>query len=123
MKHAWINGSWETGSGKKRTIENPATWETLAELYDSSSEQVDRAVKAAEAAFMKTEWPRNPLFRKEVLQKASVLLQERAEEFAELETLNTGKPLRESFIDIEDAAACLHYYAGLIPDALTQKNK
>ena len=58
----WIDGQWQdTQGGKTMAIENPATGETIAEVFDASREDVDRAVQAAKRAFYDGRWSKRPL--------------------------------------------------------------
>src|SRR5512145_3049076 len=95
MQHKlWINGEWlESQDGGKMAIENPATGETIAEVIDAGRADVDRAVQAARTAFYDGRWSRlAPAQRSLTLWKLADLLESRAEEFARLESENTGKP-------------------------------
>jgi aldehyde dehydrogenase (NAD+) len=91
---------------------NPANGETLAEVHAADAGIVDRAVAAAAAA--QPAWAALPgSVRARYLFRVARLLQERAREFAVLETLNNGKPIRESRdVDIPLAAQHFFYYAG-----------
>lgn len=90
----WINGEWtDSQGGGRRAIENPATGETIAEVVESSREDVDRAVQAAKAAFYDGRWSRKtPGERSRALWKLADLIEARMEEFARVESENTGKP-------------------------------
>ncbi|RKS71525.1 aldehyde dehydrogenase (NAD+) [Motilibacter peucedani] len=92
---------------------NPATEEVLSEVVDAGSADVDRAVRAARAAFEGT-WSRMPgRERGKYLFRIARILQERAREFAVLESLDNGKPIREARdTDIPLAAAHFFYHAG-----------
>jgi len=92
---------------------NPATGESLAAVSQGSAQDVDRAVKAARRAYdtvwSKTSGPE----RAKYLFRIARIIQERARELAVVETLDNGKPIRESRdIDIPLAAAYFFYYAG-----------
>jgi betaine-aldehyde dehydrogenase len=110
----FINGKWLTGEGYKRDIINPSTEEILETVYEASSKQVNQAVDAAQAAFDLGIWNSDPLLRAKTLQKIADKLETQSEEFAVIETENTGKPIREARLDIEDTVGCLRYYAQLI---------
>ncbi|MCU1376052.1 MAG: Betaine-aldehyde dehydrogenase [Actinomycetia bacterium] len=99
-------------SGARFTTVNPATEEPLAEVAEAGPDDVDRAVKAARKAFPK--WSGLPAGeRAKVVYRIARLLQERAREFAVLETLDGGKPIKESRdVDVPLAAAHFFYYAG-----------
>jgi betaine-aldehyde dehydrogenase len=95
MEHKlWINGEWvDSLGGGVMTVENPATGQVIAEVVDASRADVDRAVQAAKAAFYDGRWSRLvPGERSRAIWKMADLLEARAEEFARLETENTGKP-------------------------------
>jgi aldehyde dehydrogenase (NAD+) len=91
---------------------NPASEELLAEVPEADEVDVDRAVKAAEQAF--ASWSRlGPGKRARYIFRISRILQERSRELAVLETLDGGKPIKESRdVDIPLAAAHFFYYAG-----------
>jgi aldehyde dehydrogenase (NAD+) len=99
-------------SGKTFPSVNPATEETLTEVAAAEAADVDRAVAAARRAF--PAWSRlKAAERGKFLFRIARLLQERAREFAVIESLDGGKPIRESRdIDIPLAAAHFFYYAG-----------
>lgn len=90
----WINGEWQpTNGGGTMAILNPASEEKIAEVVDSSREDVDRAVQAAKTAFYDGRWSkRTPSERSKVLWKLADLLEARMAEFARAESENTGKP-------------------------------
>jgi aldehyde dehydrogenase (NAD+) len=92
---------------------NPATEKKLAEVAQGGAEDVDRAVKAARRAYDKV-WARMPgRERGKYIYRIARLLQERAREFAIIETMDGGKSIRESRdVDIPLAAAHFFYYAG-----------
>ncbi|HEY7659153.1 MAG TPA: aldehyde dehydrogenase family protein [Actinomycetota bacterium] len=92
---------------------NPATEDVLAEVAEAGPEDVDLAVKAARSA-SETAWRELPgSERAKYLYRIARQLQERAREFAVLETMNGGKPIKESRdIDVPLAAAHFFYYAG-----------
>ena len=92
---------------------NPATEETLAMVSQASSADVDRAVGAARRAYDSTWSTMSGAERSKYLFRIARLIQERARELAVVETLDNGKPIRESRdIDIPLAAAHFFYYAG-----------
>jgi aldehyde dehydrogenase (NAD+) len=92
---------------------NPATEEVLSEVAAAGPEDVDRAVAAARAAYDGT-WSRLPArARGKYLYRIARLLQERSRELAVLETIDNGKPIRESRdVDLPLVAAHFFYYAG-----------
>ncbi|HLR28829.1 MAG TPA: aldehyde dehydrogenase family protein, partial [Ruania sp.] len=110
----FIDGEFTESSGGEamKTI-NPATEEVLADVAVASEEDVDRAVRAARRAQEKVWGPMSGAERAKYLFRIARLLAERAREFAVLETLDNGKPIRESRdVDIPTAAAHFFYYAG-----------
>jgi aldehyde dehydrogenase (NAD+) len=109
----FIGGRFVEPHSKKRfaTI-NPATEEVLAEVPEAEAVDVDLAVKAASRAF--ESWSRLPGSRRaRYVFRISRILQERARELAVVETMDGGKPIKESRdVDIPLAAAHFFYYAG-----------
>jgi len=103
----------EPKSGTYFTTIDPATEEPLAEVAEAGEEDVDLAARAAREAW-ETRWRDLPgKERAKYLYRISRALQERSREFAVLETLNNGKPIKESRdIDVPLAAAHFFYYAG-----------
>jgi aldehyde dehydrogenase (NAD+) len=108
----FINGEFVEGSGTSFKTVNPATEETLAEVATATSDDVDRAVQAARKAF--GVWSALPgAERAKYLFRIARLIQERARELAVLESLDNGKPIRESRdVDLPLVAAHFFYYAG-----------
>ena len=99
--------------GTTFTTVNPATEEVLSEVSEAGPGDVDRAVKAARAAYKAT-WSRMPgRERAKYLYRIARIIQERSRELAVLETLDNGKPIRESRdVDIPLVAAHFFYHAG-----------
>ena len=92
---------------------NPANEQVLARVAAAGKDDVARAVKAARKAYQTTRATRKPAERGKYIYRIARVLQERAREFAVIETLDGGKPIRESRdIDIPLAAAHFFYYAG-----------
>ncbi|MEU7899322.1 aldehyde dehydrogenase family protein [Nonomuraea sp. NPDC049152] len=108
----FINGEFVDGTGPAFKTVNPATEETLAEIASASSDDVDRAVQAARKAF--GVWSSLPgSERAKYLFRIARIIQERARELAVLESLDNGKPIRESRdVDVPLVAAHFFYYAG-----------
>ena len=110
----FIDGDFVPGKGDGvfKTI-SPATEEVLAEVTEASPADVDRAVSAARRAYERT-WSVMPgRERAKYLFRIARIIQERARELAVLESLDNGKPIRESRdVDIPLAAAHFFYYAG-----------
>ena len=109
----FIDGEFVDGTGTPFKTINPATEEVLSEIAEGSATDVDRAVKAARRAYSKV-WSKMPAAeRGKYLYRIARIMQERAREFAVLETLNNGKPIRESRdVDVPLAAAHFFYHAG-----------
>ncbi len=110
----FIDGKWIAPSKHTyfKTI-NPANEETLAEIASASKEDVDLAVKAARKAYTNV-WSKMPASeRAKYIYRIARLMQERAREFAVIESLESGKTIRESR-DVDIPLACNHffYYAG-----------
>ncbi len=111
---AFIGGKYvPAASGKTFERINPANGKVLARVALCDKEDVDRAVKAARAAFDKGTWSRlSPSERKRVLARFADLIDRHATELALLETLDMGKPIRDSSkIDIPLSAGCIRWYA------------
>lgn len=110
-----INGEWTDGSkGEKLTSKNPANGENLATFIDATEADVDAAVTAAKEAF-KTWKLTTVTERAEILNKIADIIDENAELFALQETLDNGKPIRETrAADIPLAADHFRYFAGVI---------
>jgi acyl-CoA reductase-like NAD-dependent aldehyde dehydrogenase len=109
----FIDGEFVDGTGESFKSVNPATEEVLTEVSAASDADVDRAVAAARRAFTRVWGPMRPADRGKYLFRIARLLQERAREFAVLESLDNGKPIRESRdVDVPLAAAHFFYHAG-----------
>lgn len=113
--HMFINGEWtESSSGRTFTSINPATLDMIAEVPRGDSDDIDRAVQAAREAFESAEWREIlPAERGRILFRMANLIRERKDELAALETLDMGKPLAQSLVDVEVAARYFEYYAGV----------
>ena len=110
----WIDGRpSEPATNRYLPTVNPATEETLSRVAEAGSEDVDRAVTAARSAYTGV-WGRlDGAERSKYLYRLARMLQERSREFAVLETLDGGKPIKESRdVDLPLAAAHFFYYAG-----------
>lgn len=112
----FIGGRYVTASsGETFDSINPATGEVLARVQRASKADVELAVASATAG-QKVWAAMTAMQRSRILRKAVDILRERNDELAELETLDTGKPLSETrYVDIVTGADVLEYYAGLIP--------
>ncbi|GAA1806097.1 aldehyde dehydrogenase family protein [Planosporangium flavigriseum] len=109
----FIGGEFVDGSGGRIKTVNPATEEVLAEVAEAGSDDVDRAVAAARTAFDQVWGPMPGRERAKYLYRIARIVQERARELAVLETIDNGKPIRESRdVDVPLVAAHFFYYAG-----------
>ncbi|GGH81757.1 aldehyde dehydrogenase (NAD+) [Pullulanibacillus pueri] len=114
-KKLYINGEWvESATGKTFETLNPATGEVLAEVYEAGEEDVNRAVEAARYAFDEGEWSRlGTADRSRLIYKLADLMEAHKEELAQLDTLDNGKPIRETTAaDVPLAIEHFRYYAG-----------
>ncbi|MDQ7803778.1 aldehyde dehydrogenase family protein [Amycolatopsis sp. A133] len=109
----FVNGEFVDGSGEPLKTINPATEEVLAEVGTASKSDVDTAVKAARKAYTGV-WSKMPgTERAKYLFRLARLIQERSRELAVLESLDNGKPIKESRdSDVPTAAAHFFYHAG-----------
>jgi aldehyde dehydrogenase (NAD+) len=111
-----IGGQWVDGARTFDTI-NPATGEVLTQIAEGSSADVDRAVEAARRALEDRNGPWRKLSASErgrLIWNLADLLEKNIDEFAELETLDNGKPIFESrYVDMPMVVDVLRYYAGL----------
>lgn len=110
----FINGQWQKPVSKKyyHTL-NPATEEKLSEVAYANLEDVDLAVKAAKVAYNKTWKKLKPTERAKYIFRIARMIQERSKELAVIETMDGGKPIRESRdFDVPLAANHFFYYAG-----------
>jgi len=109
-----IDGEWvAAASGRTLEVMDPATGKAIATVPDAQAADVDRAVKAARRAFEEGWRDVTAQERGRILFRLAERVRARTKELAELETLNSGKPLAESEFDIADVATCLEYYGGL----------
>ena len=111
----WINGKWTKAElGRTFATINPATEETIAHVAEGGEADIDRAVRAARKAFESGPWPKMKASeRGGILRKIAQLLEDRKEELARLETIDSGKPIQNSQkIDIPAASGAFDYYAG-----------
>ncbi len=112
----WIGNEWAAAEGGRTfATVNPATEEVIAEVAEAGAADIDRAVKAARAAFRDSRWRRmNPHKRSRLLWRLADLVEADADELGLLETQDNGKPYFEARrIDIPSVALTLRYYAGL----------
>src|ERR1700675_1311458 len=111
-----IDGQWVDGAKRFDTI-NPATGEVLTQIAEASSADVDRAVEAARRSLEDRNGPWRKMSASErgrLIWRLADLLEENIDEFAELETIDNGKPIFESrYVDMPMVIDVLRYYAGL----------
>lgn len=109
-----INNEWVDGSdGSRFETINPASGEAIAEVSAATAADVDRAVKAARNALESGPWnTMDAVERGGLLFRLADLVDSNAKELAMLESLNSGKTIRDSQGDVAGVAACLRYYAG-----------
>jgi len=110
----FVNGAFvEATDGKPFKTVSPSSEEVLAEVSEAGPADIDKAVKAARKAFDKVWGPMAGRDRAKYLFRIARLIQERSRELAVLESLDNGKPIRESRdVDIPLVAAHFFYYAG-----------
>jgi betaine-aldehyde dehydrogenase len=121
MEHKlWIDGKWVDSKGGGRfPVENPATGKKIAEVVDASPEDVNLAVEAARKAFYDGRWSRLvPSERSKAIWRLADLLEKHAEEFAKLESENTGKPYKFVSLgaDLVFSIDNLRFFAGAARD-------
>ncbi len=112
----FIDGEWvPAASGRTFQTINPATEEVICEVAEGDAEDVDRAVKAARRAFDDGPWRRmDARDRGALIYKLADIIEDELEELAALESLDNGKPIRDSrAADLPLSIDCLRYYAGL----------
>lgn len=117
LRKMFIDGSWVEGSTKKTTPTfNPSNGEILAMVTEGTVDDVRTAVAAAKKSFYVTrEWrDLDSQSRSDMLCKIADAIEAEKEEFACLDSMDHGKPLREAEADIDDAVHCFRYYAGLL---------
>ena len=109
----FVNGEFTPGAGASFKTVNPATEEVLAEVAEADAADVDRAVKAARKAYEKVWGPMPGRERAKYLYRIARIIQERSRELAVLESIDNGKPIKESRdVDVPTVAAHFFYYAG-----------
>jgi phenylacetaldehyde dehydrogenase len=116
-KKLFIGGKWvESASGKTFDTIDPSTGEVLARVAEGGAEDIDRAVAAARKAHESGVWrDLPPAERAKALWRAGDLIEERANEFAQLESLDNGMPINDALVfKVPLAAATFRYYAGWV---------
>ncbi len=117
-----IGGEWvEAEGGGTFETRDPATGAVLAMVPRARAVDVDQAVAAARRAFEAGPWPATtPAERGRILGRIAAGIRAKADELARLETLDTGKPLRQARADVEVAARYFEFYAGAADKLLGQ---
>ena len=109
-----VDGAWVAAeSGKTLAVMNPATGEIMARVPEAEAADVDKAVRAARRAFDEGWRDVTAQERGRILFRLAEQVRKDLKALAELETLNSGKPLAESEYDVTDVATCFEYYGGL----------
>jgi len=113
--HLLIDGKWKNAkSGKKFDVVDPATGQTIAAVAEADAADVDEAVKVARRTFETGPWSKtSPQDRSKLIWKLADLLEAHADEIAELEALDNGKPIRDARnVDLPGSYEILRYMAG-----------
>jgi betaine-aldehyde dehydrogenase len=120
----YINGERaESARGAWFPVYDPSTEEIIAEVPEANAADIDRAAKAARAAFDSGPWAQSTAQeRGRLLFKLANRIREEAAKLAELEARNCGKPIVEAEFDIADTATCFEYYGGLATKVLGHVN-
>jgi len=120
----FINGELvASNSNKTIPVYDPSTEEIIAQVPDATSDDVNRAVASAKAAFEEGPWATTtPQERGRVLFRLAEKIRQNSAMLAELECRNTGKPIVEAEYDINDVSTCFEYYGGLATKILGYVN-
>src|ERR1700746_2165344 len=120
----YINGEWvESKSSKTFPVYDPAAEEIIAQVPDANTQDVNRAVAAAKAAFEDGPWASTTAQeRGRVLFRLAEKIRQNIAMLAELEARNCGKPIVEAEFDINDVATCFEYYGALATKILGYVN-
>ncbi|MEX1172525.1 MAG: aldehyde dehydrogenase family protein [Chloroflexota bacterium] len=115
MPDLFIDGEWvASADGTRASVVNPSDGTVAVEVDVATDDQVQAAIAAARRAFDTTDWPSGPTAeRAALLDRVANLMERDTDEMARLETLNTGKAMRESRWDIGDVVRVFRYYADL----------
>ncbi|ONI88878.1 betaine-aldehyde dehydrogenase [Saccharothrix sp. ALI-22-I] len=115
MPNLFVAGRWTSGTGgRQREVVNPFDQAVIAKVDEATAEDAREAVLAARRAFDTGEWPRwTPAQRAGLLRRVADLLVRNKADLARWETLDTGKTLVESEIDVDDVVSVFRYYADL----------
>ena len=111
----YVDGRFRAAfDGAVRESIDPSTGETIAAVAEAGPADVNAALTAARRAFDEGPWPRaTATERAAVLFRVADAIDAARDEFSRIDTLDGGKPLRETLMDAADAADCFRYYAGL----------
>jgi betaine-aldehyde dehydrogenase len=111
----YVGGEWRLASdGGTRDVHNPANGRVIATIAEATAEDTEAAIRIARRAFDEGPWGwMSAVDRAALLFKLADLIDAHRDEFMRVDTLNNGKPLRETEYDAIDAANCFRYYAGL----------
>ena len=108
----YMAGAWRHASGPRYETRYPADGSTVASLHAATIDDVDEAVQAAEAARQRPSWARlKPHERASLLHRIAAGIRERAEELAQLQRLDNGKPIRETRALVASAAGTFQFFA------------
>src|SRR5271154_7564995 len=120
----YVNGEWvASASGETFPVYDPSTEEVIAQVAAAGAADVDRAVKAARAAFDSGPWGQTTAQdRGRILFKLAEKIRQNTALLAEIECRNSGKPIVEAEYDINDVATCFEYYGGLATKVLGSVN-
>src|SRR5271168_4163329 len=120
----YVNGEWvASASGETFPVYDPSTEEVIAQVAAAGAADVDRAVRAARAAFDGGPWATTTAQdRGRILFKLTEKIRQNTALLAEIECRNTGKPIVEAEYDIADVATCFEYYGGLATKVLGSVN-
>lgn len=110
-----IDNRWiASESGKTFATINPSTGEEICQVAEADAADVDKAVKAARAAFEHGPWRKMPSSQRgRLLNRLADLIEQHADELAQLESLDNGKPVAVAkAVDVAATVACYRYFAG-----------
>ena len=110
----FIGGKWRgASSGSMIDVVNPADGKKIGQFADATEGDIDAAVDAARSAFDTGPWPQmKPAERANLMQRIADKIEAHAEELAQLETLDNGKPIKYAHGDVAAAIGAMRYYAG-----------
>jgi betaine-aldehyde dehydrogenase len=115
MRELFIDGQWRaSGDGSTRAVTSPHDGRVVAEVAEATREDALASIAAARAAFDDGPWRATTApERGRIVGAIGRLVEDHLDDLADLETVDTAKPLAESRVDMEDIAAVFRYYAGL----------